>query len=278
MKKILTSAICLALAAAVLTACSDKVEQNQDNVGQENEAQNQEVVIEIPEEQKVFEVEIDRDFDIDALKIVGYTGEAEELEIPATLINPKDGAELPVLSIGDAAFLGNETLVKVTVPEGVLKIKAGAFQSCSALTDVVLPEGLETIGDSAFENSKLTNINIPSTVKEIGTHAFSTMLNPTPWYAAQTAQSVIVGDGILLKYNSASERAVYGDEVKSVAYYAFTDTSIKNVTFTNALVNLSEIAFYRASDVTVNIPYDNEFVSFLKTQTNISVSTYNPEA
>ena len=257
MKKILTSAICLALAAAVLTACSDKVEQNKDDVGQENDAQNQEAVIEIPEEQKVFEVEIDRDFDIDALKIVGYTGEAEELEIPATLINPKDGTELPVLSIGEAAFLGNETLVKVTVPEGVLKIKAGAFQSCSALTYVVLPEGLETIGNSAFENSKLTNINIPSTVKEIGTHAFSTMLNPTPWYAAQTAQSVIVGDGILLKYNGKGD-VTYGSEVKSVAYYAFRSPGAINVRFNSDLENFDKMAVYETEGnylINFLIPY-----------------------
>ena len=36
------------------------------------------------------------------------------------------------------------------------------------------PEGIVTIGNNAFAGNNFTEINIPSTVKEIGSYAFST--------------------------------------------------------------------------------------------------------
>ena len=273
MKKILVLALCLLMTVAMLASCADKKEKKEDNVGEEQK--EAEVVIpEFPEEQQVYEIDIDMDSVDTALKIVEYTGEDEELVIPATLMYPEEDengnyslVEYPVVSIGEAAFLGNETLKKVTVPEGVTSIKAGAFQSCSALTDVVLPEGLETIGDSAFENSNLTNINIPSTVKEIGTHAFSTKLNPTPWYKAQTAQNVIVGDGILLKYNGRGD-VTYGSEVKHVAYYAFQSPGKINVKFKSDLESFDSMAVYETEGnylINFLVPYKSNAEKLIAT-------------
>ncbi len=287
MKKILTTALCLVAAAATLTACSSK-RYNPDDEKSKAPVNNpiavtEEDVFEVPEEQEVYEIDLEMDSLAEAIKIKAYTGDAEELEIPATLIHPSYG-ELPVVTIGEAAFLGNETLKKVTVPEGVTAIKTGAFQSCSALTDVVLPEGLEKIGDSAFENSALTNINIPSTVKSIGKHAFSTMLNQTPWYKAQTAQKVIVGDGILLKYNGNGD-VTFGDEVKSVAYYAFQSPGAMNVKFEYDLESFDNMAVYETEGVyTINflVPYKSnaekliDSTPYTYTVHGIPVVTGNP--
>ena len=250
MKKILILTLCLLTTVAMLAACSDKKEKVEENVVEQLIEEAVAELPEVPEEQKDFEVEIEMDSIETALKLVGYTGEAEELVIPATLMFPEydmDGnpvlSEYPVVTIGDAAFLGNETLKKVTVPEGVTTIKSGAFQSCSALTDVVLPESLEAIGDSAFENSALTNINIPASVKSIGKHAFSTRLNETPWYKAQAATNVIVGDGILLKYNGRGN-VTYGDEIKAVAYYAFRSPGEITVKFNSDLESFDSMSVY----------------------------------
>ena len=260
MKKILVTVLCLAMATATFTACSSKRynpdEEKSKAPVNSPVAVTDEDAYEVPEEQKDFEVDIEMDSVTEAIKITAYNGEAEELEIPATLVHPSYG-ELPVVSIGEAAFLGNDTLKKVVVPEGVTAVKAGAFQSCSALTDVVLPEGLEKIGDSAFESSALTNINIPSTVKTIGKHAFSTQLNQTPWYKAQTAQKVIVGDGILLKYNGSGD-VTFGDEVKAVAYYAFQSPGAINVKFNYDLESFDNMAVYETEGTyTINflVPY-----------------------
>lgn len=277
MKKILTAMLCIAVATVALTACSSKRYNPDDETSKspadKNDAVTEEVKLEFPEEQKDFEIDVDINVDFDAVKIKAYTGEAEELVIPATLMYPKTGedgkpslVEHTVVSIGEAAFLGNETLKKVEVPAGVTTIGAGAFQSCSALTDVVLPEGLETIGDSAFESSALTNINIPSTVTSIGKHAFSTQLNPTPWYQAQTAQKVIVGDGILLKYNGQGD-VTFGNEVKKVAYYAFRSPGAISVKFENDLEAFDSMAVYETEgnyEINFLVPYKSNVAKLIE--------------
>ena len=246
MKKIFTLALCLGIVATSFASCTTKRYNPDDETTPVDQIVEDEVEIEeeieIPEEQKDFEVDLDMNSDVDSLKIKAYKGEAEELELPSVLVYPSYG-ELPVTAIGEAAFLGNETLKKVTVPEGVKSIGTGAFQSCSALTDVVLPEGLESIGDSAFESSAVKNINIPSTVTKIGKHAFSTKLNPTPWYASLTAEKVIVGDGILLKYNGRGDTE-FGSEVKHIAYYAFQSPGAINVKFNDDLESFDSMAVY----------------------------------
>jgi len=270
MKKILTAVLCIAAAAVALTSCSSKrynPEEEKSKAPVDTEVTvTDEDEFEVPEEQKDFEVDVEMGLDTDALKIKAYNGEAEELVIPATLVHPELG-ELPVVKIGEAAFLGNETLKKVEIPEGVTVIGAGAFQSCSALTDVVLPEGLETIGDSAFESSALTNINIPASVTSIGKHAFSTYLNPTPWYKAQTAEKVIVGDGILLKYNGTGD-VTFGNEVKRVAYYAFQSPGAISVKFDYDLESFDSLAVYETEgnyEVNFLVPYKSNVAKLLDT-------------
>ena len=267
MKKILTAALALAVAAMALTACSSKryvPTENKSDAIDNAPVSFFEDAYEVPEDQMDYEVDIEMGLEENSIKLRAYNGEAEELEIPSVLVHPQYG-ELPVTIISSSAFLGNKTLKKVVVPEGVKEIGAGAFQSCSALTDVVLPEGLETIGDSAFESSNVTNINIPSTVKLIGKHAFSTKLNPTPWYKAQTAQKVIVGDGILLKYNGTGD-VTFGEEVKGVAYYAFQSPGEINVTFTSDLESFDRLAVYETEGkylVNFNVAYGSNAETLL---------------
>lgn len=77
-------------------------------------------------------------------------------------------------------------------------IGASAFAGCSMLKKAVLPEKLKTISDNAFyECSALSSVTVPSTVSSIGPYAF----NYTPWYAENTDDYLIVGDGVLIKCN-----------------------------------------------------------------------------
>ena len=90
-----------------------------------------------------------------------------------------------------SAFSKCKALKTITFPtEGNLtSIGASAFSECTALTSVVIPEGVTDIGSNAFSmtveqvtgsddeitlkvNSKLANVDLPSTITHMGASAF----------------------------------------------------------------------------------------------------------
>ncbi|MCR4585116.1 MAG: leucine-rich repeat domain-containing protein [Lachnospiraceae bacterium] len=100
-----------------------------------------------------------------------------------------------VSSIGDFA-LARSSVTEVTIPEGTTEIGKGAFYHCDSL-------GV---------------INIPSTVTKIGSNAF----DHTPWYKAWEADTdsadwLIVGDGVAVGYKGKESSPKLPAEVKSVA-------------------------------------------------------------
>ena len=100
-----------------------------------------------------------------------YTGTATELVIPAEVTH--EGKTYKVTAIGVAAFQGNSTLTRVTIPEGVTTIEYSAFSGCTSLTSITIPEDVTTISKYAFSGcTSLTNVTIPEGVTYIGNRAF----------------------------------------------------------------------------------------------------------
>ena len=277
MKKIIMSALCLGLAATVMLASCAKDEQTKQNEKEPQTVVDNTIIeddvpaIEIPEEQKNYEVKIDS-FDFTAT-ITEYKGDEEQVVVPATVVDPVYGDVCDVVAIGGSAFLGNETMKEISFPETLVSIGEGAFQNCSALEKVTLPEGVEKIDSKAFYNTPLKQINIPSTVKEIGKFAFSTQLNETPWYASQKAEMVIVGDGILLKCNAKGD-VTLPEEVKTIAYYAFSNPGAIKITLGSNVKSIDNAAIFEAdgiNEVVFAAPYESESVETL------SLTTYKYE-
>lgn len=77
-----------------------------------------------------------------------------------------------VTEIRDEAFMDCEFLDAIEIPSSITKIGHDAFLS-SELRSVTFHEGLEIIDINAFNNTKLTTVNIPSTVTDIGTGTFN---------------------------------------------------------------------------------------------------------
>lgn len=156
-----------------------------------------------------------------------------------------------VISIGYNAFIGCTNLQLTSIPSGVTTIDSGAFSSCYGLkfSDNFLNEGLVTIGSNAFDMSTsdlkphaFESITIPSTVTEIGAHAFrgpiydaiyagmfkrivmkpkipptlnitsSDTQNPSSVFGASvTTVRIIVPKGCLDAYKTANIWSVWGD-------------------------------------------------------------------
>lgn len=94
--------------------------------------------------------------------------------VDGTLTLPSEVDGLPVTAIGKLAFADRDDIVRVIIPEGVVKIDSGAFRSCSNLQEVVLPESLTDLGAEVFKRCmKLSAIAIPEGVKELRAETFA---------------------------------------------------------------------------------------------------------
>lgn len=146
------------------------------------------------------------------IKITGYTGKDEKVEIPAEIEGRKvtsvgmnafencvtkvKGFDLKevvipetVTEIGEHAFDSCMWLEKINIPSGVTEIKDGTFAQCSKLKEVVLPYDTEKIGESAFYLcSGLEKVSLPfNKLEKIGSTAF---------YGCKNLKGLIVPDTV----------------------------------------------------------------------------------
>ena len=79
-----------------------------------------------------------------------------------------------VESIGVFACYRNANLERVEGGKGIIKIYNGAFLNCQKLKYFELGDMEEEIGDSAFMNTTLTEIDLPDSIWRVGRDAFNT--------------------------------------------------------------------------------------------------------
>lgn len=303
MKKLTFGILCLGVCACLaLSSCSTPEEENTDNAA--GDTQNSDLAgIVLPKDEDEEAVVYEYDWSSDGATLIAYNGDFEEVDLDETVIRmkqekqkktvneevtDKDGnvttvekeveetVEVPVeytlIGIDAGVFMNNEAVKKITIPDTVTTIGEACFQGCTALEEVKLPEGLTEIGPRTFYGcDALVSLNIPDTVTTIGQFAFGEYFKQTEWYKNLQGTSVIVGDGILLKYNGGANVS-YGDEVKKIAYYAFTDSAAQTVRLSDATEEIDALAFYRSS-ATVEVPEGSEIYNTLRLN-NIKVSPY----
>lgn len=155
----------------------------------------------------------------------------------------KDNANLTIVkmgshirTIGASAFKQCTALKEVVLPSDVASIEESAFYGCTALQAIDFPASLEYIGNTAFANTGLTSLFIPSTVKSFGTYAFSqnkelewVVIAKDPFQhpnglfnSCDKLQAIYLPDGINFYENYGW--SYYGDKVRSMV--AFDDNYI----------------------------------------------------
>jgi hypothetical protein len=92
-----------------------------------------------------------------------------------TVYSPNSNAiraiDAPIISteIGAYAFVGCDTLQRITIPDGCVRIGDGAYLNCENARGVVcLPMGLQRVGSCAFAGTNITSLLVPPTVVECG--------------------------------------------------------------------------------------------------------------
>ena len=228
-----------------------------------------------------------------AVTITGYTGLAEEVEIPA----PIDG--LPVTRIGegaffqrfyvknvtipasvssiaDRAFSGCTALTGITIPDGVTEIGSDAFLGCSMMREIVIPDSVTSIGDGAFwECELLTEVTIPDSVKAIGDNAFElcekmkkvsipqgvTRIGAYAFYSCNSLKDVLIpgsvtsiGAGAFYGCK-ALERVTIRDGAKDIDNSAFRDCSkLTEIAIPASVTSIGAKTFEGCANITIACP------------------------
>ena len=161
-------------------------------------------------------------------------------------------------------FIGDNTITKVIIPEGVKKINAYAFANLTALETVVLPSTLEAIEYGAFYGcSKLSKVEGLEYVQLINKEAFDGCnLKGTisldnacaigDYAFANNGQLIDTnGDGVADTRKCNLEAVIIPEQLQSIGAYAFANnTSLKTVTVNAEKVKYGPYVFANCRELT----------------------------
>ena len=83
------------------------------------------------------------------------------------VVIPENVSELDFYTFGTCTSLTN-----IKLPDKMHTIGGGAFSQCTSLKNIVFPKYIQQIGQAAFASTGFTEIELPSTLQEIGYYAF----------------------------------------------------------------------------------------------------------
>ena len=105
-------------------------------------------------------------FDAETGTITGYKEYHAFVEIPETI------GGVAVRAVGEDAFRNDYSVYGLVLPEGLERVEARAFRQACNLCYVELPGTLRTIGEEAFHNAQIAEIDWSEGLEEIGARAF----------------------------------------------------------------------------------------------------------
>ena len=222
------------------------------------------------------------DESVKAVCIEDYTGSASEVVIPEEI----DG--MPVVTLGERAFLNNTELEAVTIPASLQDLGKYAFAACSSLTEfrvaegseyyesvdgvlyaqdqtylvrypigrrpeeITVPDGVADIGNSAFADcALLQKITLPKGLKAIGEGAFT---------GCGRLMEITIPEGVeeIEKYTFLSCESLstvhLPESLISIGDGAFARTTLQSVDLPSKLTYIGEGAFAETGLKEITIP------------------------
>lgn len=155
------------------------------------------------------------------ITIDGYIGQAADLIIPEKI----DGKMVEAIS--DSAFIEDNVLTSIIIPDTVKEIGDKAFYYCINMTKVVVGSGVETIGNNAFWGCyAVTDFQIKgNALKTISDYAFSHLDGVESIKFPESVESVGVGafeesNALVLEVKDGSYMHTYASE-NGIAYIVY---------------------------------------------------------
>ena len=167
---------------------------------------------------------------------------------------PSDVGGCPIVTIG-SAFLGEDDLTGVIIPDSVTYIGSQAFSGCNNLSGILtIPNGVTYIGTEAFRACRISGtLIIPDSVSSIGNAAF---------FYCQELTEVLIPNSIdtipdsMLNSCIKVRNVTIPDTVTKIGNRAFYSCrTLANVTIPNGVTTIGERAFFECISLrSVTIP------------------------
>ncbi len=189
----------------------------------------------------------------------GYTLVRCGVENVEEIIIPSEYKGLPVLHIGDHAFVDCYGLRSITLPDNLISIGDYAFANCGQLSSITLSNSLTTIGDYAFSGChELRSIDIPNSVTSIGDYAFANCGQLSSITLSNSLTTI--GD---YAFSGCHElRSIdIPNSVTSIGDYAFSGChELRSIVIPNSVTSMGKCVFYECYfyDVGIYCEADSE--------------------
>lgn len=199
----------------------------------------------------------------DYVEVTGYSGTSETVTVPELYDNTR------IMSIGKSAFEGNSSVKYVVLSSNVVNIDTSAFSRCKNLESIDMP-GVRSISPSAFKDSGLRSVELPSVLENLGRYSFSgTSLEIITlpgsivrsgdyvFSGCTSLKSVTFDEGFpevssrMFSGCTALTEVVISKGIKTIGDYAFAYcTGLKKVTVPSETA-VKDGAFYGISNLTI---------------------------
>lgn len=178
----------------------------------------------------------------DKKKLVSYFGKEALVTIP-------DGVEI----IGSNAFVENEDLIEIELPESLSSIEDAAFKYCLKLRQISLPKNVRTIGEQCFYGCEsLEKLEIRGEVEVISKEAFKgckikDLLLP---------ESIVEIEDNAFNSNKHLDSILLPANVRRIGNSCFAFCSIKHVVLNDNLQEIGDLCFFDCPIESITIPSD----------------------
>lgn len=190
------------------------------------------------------------------------------------------------VEIGAGAF-SNTTITEIEMATPCDSILGGTFSDCPNLTKITIGEGLKYIGDKAFANSPVKEANLPSTLRDISSTAFTGYSSYCPFvndiqpenhirYIGKVAYqcvdrdleeytikdgTVTLADNLFENWQGNATTFHIPASVEQIGSRVFAGTQIKTLPEMPGLKRIGDEAFYQCKNLKkVTIPETVEYI------------------
>ena len=151
----------------------------------------------------------------------------------------------------DHAFCGCKALNNIVMPSTVEGIYNNVFEGCTSLSNVKFNDSYTTLGHHVFKNCPLDAVTFPNSLKSIGEYAFEkTKLNTVD---LSNTQITSLPNGCFFICENLSDVKLPKD-LTDIGNNAFISSAIASITFPPSLQKIGSYAFQNAKFANVVIP------------------------